>query len=274
MSILLKKISNFIKFVIALAYSVYQSLTHGQSRHVIICYHGISKADVKDFMKQMAYIAKKCRVVKPSMIKDANVNENEVLLAVTFDDAFVSVRENALPILKKYGLTAGVFVTTGCLGKRPNWAMAYDCPDRGDTVMSEQQIKELVDDDIEVLSHAVTHSMLTQLDDERLQKELVDSQKELQRIVGREVPGISYPYGEYDARVCNAAKRAGYTFGYTVEPQVVNCSTDNMRIGRFSVSPKDSMFKFKLKVNGSYQAELYLRRFKRLFVRKSVAEAV
>jgi GT2 family glycosyltransferase/peptidoglycan/xylan/chitin deacetylase (PgdA/CDA1 family) len=268
---LLKKLIDLVKFIIAVMYSFYLSFAHRRNRRIIICYHGICDADLPGFIKQMAYVARKCRVVKPSMIKDAQTNGSKVLLAITFDDAFVSVRENALPVLKKYGLSAGVFVTTGCLGKPPNWSMAYDCPDRDDTVMSEQQVKELDGDGFEILSHTISHSALTRVDDDKLQKELVDSQKELQRMVGREIPGISYPYGEYDARVCDAARRAGYKLGFTVEPQMVNYSTDNLSIGRFSVSPKDGMLKFGLKVRGSYQAERYLRRLKRLFVRKSAA---
>lgn len=268
MGVLLKKTVNFVTFLIALAYSVYLFFAHRRGRRVILCYHGINKADVAGFMKQMAYVTRKCCVVKPSMIKDVHANGNKVLLAITFDDAFVSVRENALPVLKKYGLSAGVFVTTGCLGKPPNWSMAYDCPDRDDTAMSEQQVKDLNNDGFEILSHTISHSALTQVDDGRLQEELVDSQRELKRMIGREIIGISYPYGEYDARVCNAARRAGYKFGFTVEPRMVNCCTDNMSIGRFGVSPKDSMLKFGLKVHGSYQAERYLRRLKRLFVQK------
>jgi GT2 family glycosyltransferase/peptidoglycan/xylan/chitin deacetylase (PgdA/CDA1 family) len=273
-SFLLKKTINFVKFTIALAYSVYLSFVHRQGRRVIICYHGINKADVTGFMKQMAYIARKCHVVKPSMIKDAQMDGGKVLLAITFDDAFVSVRENALPVLKKYGLSAGVFVTTGCLGKPPNWPMADDCPDRDDIVMSEQQVKELDGDGFEILSHTISHSALTRVDDDRLQEELVDSQRELRRMIDREIVGISYPYGEYDSRVCDAARRAGYKFGFTVEPQMVNHSIDNLSIGRFSVSPKDGLFKFRLKVHGSYQAERYLRGLKRLFVRKSAATGV
>jgi GT2 family glycosyltransferase/peptidoglycan/xylan/chitin deacetylase (PgdA/CDA1 family) len=271
---LLKKSINFVKFLIALVYSAYLFFAHRQSRRVIICYHGIKKADVTGFMKQMAYIARKCCVVKPSMIKDAQVNGSKVLLSITFDDAFVSVRENALPVLKKYGLSAGVFVTTGCLGQPPNWSMAYDCPDRDDTVMSEQQVKELDNDGIEILSHTISHSTLTQVNDDKLQEELVGSQRELRRLIRREIPGISYPYGEYDPRVCDAARRAGYKFGFTIEPQMVNYSPDDMSIGRFSVSPKDGMLKFGLKVHGSYQAERYLRRLKRLFMRKPVAMGI
>jgi GT2 family glycosyltransferase/peptidoglycan/xylan/chitin deacetylase (PgdA/CDA1 family) len=268
---LLKKLIDLVKFVIALTYSFYLSLAHRRNRKVIICYHGISNADAAGFMRQMAYVARKCLVVKPSMIKDARVNGGKVLLAITFDDAFVSVRKNALPVLKKYGLSAGIFVTTGCLGKAPSWPMAHDCPDRDDTVMSEQQVKELDGDGFEILSHTISHSALTQLGDDRLEQELVDSQRQLQRMLGREIPGISYPYGEYDARVCNAARSAGYKFGFTIEPRMVNCSTDNMSIGRFSVSPKDGLLKFGLKVRGSYQAERYLRGLKKLFVRKSVS---
>jgi len=92
----------------------------------------------------------------------------------------------------------------------------------------------------------------------------------LQKITGHEVLAVSYPHGAHDARVCNAAKRAGYRLGFTVEPQTVECSSDDMSLGRFAVSPRDSLTNFRLKVNGGYQVEKYSRRLKALLVEKSM----
>lgn len=266
MGFLLKKLADTVKFVVALAYCVCLYFVRNRARRVVIFYHGISRTDVSGFTRQMAYLARECSVVKPSMIREARADGTKVLVAVTFDDAFVSVRENALPVLREYGLPTGVFVPTGCLGRKPGWAMTDDCRARDDVVMSKQEIAELSHEGIEVLSHTVSHAILTETDDGRLEKELAESRKELQKITGHEILAVSYPHGAHDARVCNAAKRAGYKLGFTVEPEMVECSSDDMRLGRFAVSPRDSLTKFRLKVNGSYQAEKYLRRLKALLV--------
>jgi hypothetical protein len=90
----------------------------------------------------------------------------------------------------------------------------------------------------------------------------------LEKIVGHEVQAISYPHGAYSEKVTEMARKAGYQLGFTIEPAVVNDRTDNLRIGRFCVSPADSLMKFRLKVKGAYEVTGYLRRMKSLIGRK------
>jgi GT2 family glycosyltransferase/peptidoglycan/xylan/chitin deacetylase (PgdA/CDA1 family) len=264
---LFRAVADMATFTIALLYSFTFPFVRKQARRIIIFYHGVNETDVAGFTKQMAYLAKNCRVVRPSMIKDAHADGAGVLVAITFDDAFASVRENALPVLRKYDLPAGIFVATGHLGQKAGWAMACDCRDQGQVVMSEQQIAELSRGGFEVLSHTISHSALTQVDDERLEEELTESQRELQKMTGHAVSGISYPYGAHDARVREAARRAGYKFGFTVEPQMAHHAPDDMTIGRFKVSPTDNLITFRLKVNGGYEGITRLRRLKELWTR-------
>jgi hypothetical protein len=68
----------------------------------------------------------------------------------------------------------------------------------------------------------------------------------------------------HDARVCNVVQRCGYKLGFTIQPRIVDGKTNNLNIGRFSVSPRDSLFKFKLKVSGAYQAVRFLRVLKNI----------
>ena len=93
---------------------------------------------------------------------------------------------------------------------------------------------------------------------------MVCSKQALQGIVGHEISAISYPHGKHDERICNAAQKCGYKMGFTIEPRVVSAKTDDFRIGRFYVSPNDSLIKFKLKVSGAYEVENFLRTLKLL----------
>ena len=211
----------------------------------------------------MAYLAKNYVVVKASHIKTAPIDSEKAVVAITFDDAFVSVLKNAIPVLKNHRFTATIFVPTGNLGQPPRWKMENDYPGKYEIVMNEEEIVQLEKDGFEVLSHTVSHANLTEIDGARLEKEMKDSKQTLERILGCEVCGISYPYGAYNSRVCNAAKEAGYRLGFTIEPAIVTSAADSLQIGRFAVSPQDGPFKFKLKVAGAYQAVNSLRRIKR-----------
>lgn len=255
-------VKELIKIILGLVYAAFLPLIQKCPTRVIIYYHSLKKKDVRQFEKQMAYLANKCRVVKPSEVKTARIEERATLVAITFDDAFVSILENAIPLLKKHGFSAGIFVPVGNLGQAPCWEMPENYTDQNETVMSQAHIEELSNDGFEIFSHTISHPILTQIDENELRTELLGSKKELERIIGYEVIGISYPHGAHDARVCSAAKHAGYRLGFTIEPNTVDCSSDDLNIGRFAVSAADSMLKFRLKVHGAYQVLKYLRRLK------------
>jgi peptidoglycan/xylan/chitin deacetylase (PgdA/CDA1 family) len=263
---ILRGTKSFIELFCAFLYTPFLLLKCSGPLRTVLYYHGIAKKDLACFSKQMAYLAQNCTVVQPSKIKTANPNGTSIIVAITFDDAFTSIIENAVPILKEHGLPAGVFVPVGHLGKKPRWNMSDDCSDRHETVMNADQIVELDKKGFEVFSHTVSHSELTTIDDDTLRSELFESKGGLEKIVGHEVQAISYPHGAYTKKVTEMTRKAGYRLGFTIEPIVVSSETDNLRIGRFCVSPADGLMKFRLKVKGAYQITYYLRMMKNLIL--------
>ena len=229
---------------------------------VVIYYHGIRSEDIAGFCKQMEYLANSCTVVKPSNIKTSLTNGSKQMVAITFDDGFENMIENAVPVLKMHNLPVGIFVPAGNLGQLPRWSIPSDCSDVRETVMTEDQVVQLHNEGFEIFSHGLSHTMLTELDDKRLQIDLKESKQALEKIIGDEVIGISYPHGAYDTRVCSFAKEANYKLGFTIEPGWVDSSTDNFKIGRISVSPNDNLTRFKLKIMGAYKVVEYLKIFK------------
>jgi peptidoglycan/xylan/chitin deacetylase (PgdA/CDA1 family) len=249
--------------------SIYAVFSARKKPHrIVLFYHSVKKDDITSFKTQISYLAGKCKVVKASEILTASINGDNPVVAITFDDAFVNVFENALPVLKKHRLPATIFVPTGNLGQSPKWDIPQTSMDKNDVVMNEKQLMEFNKSGFELLSHTVSHCVLTELDDDTLKDELSNSKSALEKMLGREIGGISYPHGEYNSKVCNAAKKTGYKLGFTIEPAIVNASTDPMRIGRVIVSPHDSLFQFKLKVAGAYQVLISLRNTKRKLLKR------
>ncbi len=262
-----KVIKTSIELVCAAFHAAISRLLCKRPCRVVLLYHGVGKTHLAGFRKQMAYLARTCLVVKPSEIMTGRGEETKTVVVLTFDDGLVSVLVNALPVLKEYGLPAGVFVPTGSLAQRPDWVMYSDRPDGDEMVMNEQQIAALDHEGLEISSHTVSHLVLTDLDDAGLEAELVDSKRRLEEILGHKVSGISYPYGTCDDRVHQAAQKAGYEMGFTVEPNKVDGTTERLRIGRFEVSPCETFLQFKLKVDGAYHVAKYLRRLKAILSR-------
>ena len=263
---MLKGIKDLIELICAALYAPFLFFIHKKPLRTVIYYHSMKETDVPGFSKQMVYLANKCSVVKPSKIKNMSSDKGKILTAITFDDAFVSVFENAMPVLKKHNLPAAVFVPTGNLGKNPLWTLSDDCSDSNETVMNEQQIMELDKNGFDIFSHTVSHPVLTEIEFDMLMNELKDSKEALENILNHPVYAVSYPHGAYNSNVCNAAKEVGYKQAFTIQPLFVDESTDDMRIGRFVVSPKDGLFKFRLKVSGAYQVVRYLQILKKKLI--------
>jgi peptidoglycan/xylan/chitin deacetylase (PgdA/CDA1 family) len=110
-------------------------------------------------------------------------------VVLTFDDGGLDNYEVAFPLLEQYGLTATFFVITKRVGV--------------DGQMNWDQLRE-------IQSHTVGHPDLTGVSDERLKTELADSRSALAEAIGQQEYVLSYPSGEHDERVIEAAKAAGY----------------------------------------------------------------
>ena len=255
----MRNLRDKVEFAAAALFKLWLAVTSKGPQRIVLYYHGIKQRDRGNFEKQMAYVARRCHVVKASEIRSASANSGELLLAITFDDAFDSVYQIAEPILKKLGISATIFAPSDGLGEKPAWGMEADCEDTGEVMMTRERLLELDRHGFEVLSHTHTHSRLTTLTDEALRVELEESKLVLERMLGHRIVGISYPHGDYDARVCAGARTAGYALGYTIDPVMVDFSPSELEIGRFSVSPSDGLLKFRLKVCGAYQVSRYLR---------------
>src|SRR5678815_2479715 len=77
------------------------------------------------------------------------------------------------------------------------------------------QVREMNDNRIEIGSHTVTHPILTNITDERLEAELCESKSRIETEVRKETGSFCYPNGDFDDRVRRATQRAGYEYAVT-----------------------------------------------------------
>jgi peptidoglycan/xylan/chitin deacetylase (PgdA/CDA1 family) len=130
---------------------------------------------------------------------------------VTFDDAYASAT-TVFADLRLMGVPITVFVCAafaraGSPVQIPE--LAGDDPEELST-MDWDELRGHCENGIEVGSHGVTHSHFTDLADDELRRELVDSKAEIEAELGRPCTELAYPYGEHDRRVRAAVEAAGY----------------------------------------------------------------
>lgn len=174
-------------------------------------------------------------------------------LAVTFDDAFRSVLEHALPVLDRLGLPATVFVPTAFAHHEralawpgiEEWASGAHAGELA--AMDWQELAVLADRGWEIGSHTVTHPRLTQLGDAALARELAWSRAAVEERLGLPCRSIAYPYGDVDGRVAAEARRAGYAAGGGL-PRTPR-GRDRMAVPRVGVYRRDDARRFALKAS-------------------------
>ena len=216
---------------------------------VVLYYHGITGSDRTRFGKQMGDLKRLAKAV--SADRNEMVAEDVPSVAVTFDDGFQSILENALPELIARRIPASFFIPTGYIGQKASWIGVKADEDHPEVVMTEEQIRGLPKDLINVGSHTVSHQDLRKLGNESLRKEIVDSKKRLEEIIGQKVTMISLPYGEHDERVIEAAHGAGYRWIFSSLPRLIGRREGV--IERVPVRPSDRPLEFRLKIMGAYR---------------------
>ncbi len=129
---------------------------------------------------------------------------------ITFDDGYRSNREVALPLLRRFGYPAVIFVAVDYIGK----TNIFDIDEEPEEWMCDwDDLRELERCGVSVQSHSVTHRAFSELSSAMQEEELRRSKAILEAGLGRPVELFSYPYGDEGgnpAKVAEALRRTGY----------------------------------------------------------------
>ncbi len=163
-----------------------------------------------DFVWQMDRIRQTGRVgVSIREVHDALTSRGAVpaeWVAVTFDDGNASDHAHALPVLSARGFRATFFV----------------CGNRVDSGggLSRTMIRDMVDGEMHIGSHAMTHRFLPSLTADEERAELLESRRMLESIVEGTVDHFAPPGGRWSSRTARTLHDLSYravstsVFGY------------------------------------------------------------
>jgi len=222
---------------------------------VVVEYHHVSEATPKStsisparFVEHMDYLARAGFKVVPLADLAELVRAGQPLpdktIAISFDDAYISVYTTAFPILKARGWPFTVFVNTNSIGQSKLF-MTWD------------QLRAMAQAGATVANHSVSHAHLVRLEpgearsqwQERISAEVVEAQRIIAREMGAAPHIFAYPFGEYDSQTQALLRDLGYVaFGQQSGP--LSATDDPQALPRF---PFGGMFTelddFMLKVN-------------------------
>jgi len=177
----------------------------------------------------------------------------------TFDDGYADLVEHALPILRRYGFGAAVYVVTGQLGGTNAWDEA-----RGSgtlRLMTTEQIRYWATQGIEFGAHSRTHADLTALSAKDLEEEVVGSGKDLALLLGARVVSFAYPYGFHNQAVDDCVRRA-FDLAFIADDNnegMNHLLTDPHLLLRTMVQTNDSLLALECRARWGHNPFLNLR---------------
>jgi peptidoglycan/xylan/chitin deacetylase (PgdA/CDA1 family) len=189
---------------------------------------------------------------------------------LTFDDGAANNFTNAIPLLEKFEAPAVFFVSTQHVKNCRNWlpaarrlarlgwgaeeAVPRDLAADYFDGMLEQQVAACGRHPlITIGSHTVSHPFLTHCKGDDLRFELMASKDCLERLTRSRVELFAYPTGDYDGRVLEAVRAAGYRAAFAEESRHLGVA--QFEIPRIGIYSPDRPY-LSAKLSGLYRQPL------------------
>ncbi len=170
------------------------------------------------------------------------INNQELIpdksVAITIDDAYLSVYEKAWPILKRSGFTFTLFVSTDVIDQKLK------------NYMNWNQIRELMDHGITIGSQTKTHPHMHRLTKKNKINEINFSNNRFVNELGFRPNLFAYPYGEYDVETIEVIKSSGFVAAFGQHSGVAHFSSGLFELPRFAMNENyGDLDRLKLAIN-------------------------
>ncbi|KJS14503.1 MAG: hypothetical protein VR69_17395 [Peptococcaceae bacterium BRH_c4b] len=172
-------------------------------------------------------------------------------VVITFDDGYLDNYTYAFPILKKYGMTAIIFVVADTVGG----INSFDYNNRRQPLNHMAgwgELREMARAGITIGSHTLTHPHLAEVSPDIARQEIADSKKKLEQGLGGKVEFFCYPYGSYNFLTAQLVQESGYVAAVTIE----------QGLGR----KEDGLFTLRrIRIRGDYTQATFLHELTRYY---------
>ena len=131
--------------------------------------------------------------------------------AVTFsyDDGVVFYKK-LIDIFNEYGIKGTFNLTRIDKNEETGWVTDRGLLVRGFNLLNEKNVR--IYDGHEVAGHTRHHYSIDKIDDETLKEEILGNREDLERVFGRKVNGIAYPFNTYDDRAVDILRENGFLY--------------------------------------------------------------
>jgi peptidoglycan/xylan/chitin deacetylase (PgdA/CDA1 family) len=170
---------------------------------------------------------------------------------VTMDDGFSSVWSVAGPILRRYGIPAVAYITTGAVGDADGGGGA------GEAFLTWQQVRALRAGGMAIGSHGHTHRSMARLDPADAREEGVRSKRLIEAQLGEPITSFAYAYGmrtDESPATARILADCGYRSAFISQHGTIGRGAEPLRLPRIKVEGGEPLWVFKLLCRGGMDA--------------------
>lgn len=202
-------------FLISITFTLFSIQLWANDNAVILVYHNVSTStppvtsvSPETFREHMNYLHEHHTVLPLQQIVESLQNNQSLpdkAVAITFDDGYGNIYDNAHPILQEFEFPYTIFVNPPLIGKA-HYQLDW------------QQVKEMASQGVSFANHGNHHThMLTRENNETeevwLQRSIDDVQQAEQQLtekLGYSLKYFAYPYGEFNNKLKKRLTELGY----------------------------------------------------------------
>lgn len=218
----------------------------------VLCYHSISDlanapvvseygVPAEEFRRQLCVLRRAgfhfVSLDEVMSYLDGKVRLPRRPVLVTFDDCFVDLLENGLPVLRKERVPAVAFAVAGLTGETNRWDTAIGAPAL--RLLDADGLLSLERAGVEIGVHGRTHRPMRSVSRDDLGNETAQAAKDLRELGLTRIRVFAYPHGDQNARVRRAVSAAGFCAAFTVDPGVIQPRSDRFALRRFEIMRRD-----------------------------------
>ena len=189
---------------------------------------------------ELGYVPVSLDAVRNHYLSGAALDDGAVL--ITFDDGYRDNLENALPVLRRHGYPAVLFVPIGFLDDDRPLPHEESLRALGvrNATLDWDALAELEAGGVRIESHGIGHRPLSELEPGEATREIALSKLRLEERLGREVEAFAFVKGsqaDYRPEHVSLVQQAGYNLAFTSVSGANAPATDRFRLHRYNVEP-------------------------------------
>ena len=240
---------NFWLILIVNLLIVFSGVARAADHAVVIMYHRFGEdrypstnTTMPQFESHLRELANGDYTVLPLIEITKKIAEGTPLpdktVAITVDDAFISVYEKAWPRLREYGFPFTLFVATRSIDQGLDGYASWD------------QIREMQAAGVDIGSQPHTHPHLHRVTLEEAREEISISNERFLEELGLIPPLHAYPYGEYSPEIRDLMQEMGFMAAFGQNSGVVHDTVHAFEYPRFAFNENyGSVDRLKLAIN-------------------------